>query len=532
MATQTGTDGPDVLTGGPDGDILLGNGGADTLYGSTTGFTFAAYWSSPGPVRIELFRDAAFDGFGSPGSRDELHNIHGVFGSAFGDGMLGSDLPDVLVGLDGGDTIFGAGGDDVLNGGGGDDVFDGGEGNDTAVYSGTRADYAISATDTGFVIVDNRGSGDGADTVAAVETFQFEDGNLTAANLLTGTPTPPTEPTEPTPPTPPVNTVDGTEGDDRLVPASGDNIINGRGGHDWVDLAAQGHRGDTVQAQSDGSVQLAHGGHTYTLVNVEEVRFLDGRLVFDAADPAAQVARLYEAALNRLPEQGGLNFWIDAVQHGQPLNALASGFLTSSEFAARFGDTAANSAFVDRLYLNVLDRPGEADGRAFWINSLDHGTARADVLVAFSESAENKAGTAALVQGGIWDRSEAAAEVARLYDTVLGRTPDTAGLGFWKTGLETGTASLEQMADSFTSSAEFQAKYGSLGNRDFADALYVNTLDRHGDQQGLDYWTGVLDAGIARSAVVLGFSESAEHVDLTAHAIQSENPAEFGIVFA
>ena len=36
---------------------------------------------------------------------------------------------------------------------------------------------------------------------------------------------------------------------------------------------------------------------------------------------------------------------------------------------------------------------------------------RADVLVAFSESDENKAGTAALVRNGIWDRSEAAAEL-------------------------------------------------------------------------------------------------------------------------
>jgi hypothetical protein len=65
----------------------------------------------------------------------------------------------------------------------------------------------------------------------------------------------------------------------------------------------------------------------------------------------------------------------------------------------------------------VLGRAGEAGGRDFWVNSLNTGTSRADVLVAFSESAENQVGTASLVQQGIWDRSEAAAQVARLYDT-------------------------------------------------------------------------------------------------------------------
>jgi hypothetical protein len=269
------------------------------------------------------------------------------------------------------------------------------------------------------------------------------------------------------------------------------------------------------------------------LQGVEEVRFADGRLVFDANDPAAQVTRLYEAALDRLPDQGGFNFWVGAVQHGHALSELAQGFIASGEFQARFGDAASsNGAFVDQLYLNVLGRAGEAGGRDFWVGSLDGGASRADVLAAFSESAENKAGTAALVRNGIWDRSEAAAEVARLYDTVLGRAPDVAGLSFWKGGLEAGTASLQGMADAFTGSAEFRAKYGALDNRGFADALYVNTLDRPADRAGLDYWTGQLDAGVARAAVVLAFSESREHIALTEANVQSEDLGKFGILFA
>jgi hypothetical protein len=267
---------------------------------------------------------------------------------------------------------------------------------------------------------------------------------------------------------------------------------------------------------------------------VEEVRFLDGRLALAPYDPAAKVARLYEAGLDRLPDQAGLNFWTAAVQNGEPLSSLASGFLASPEFQARFGSaTGGNGAFVDQLYLNVLGRAGEAEGRAFWVGTLDGGAAgRADVLAAFSESAENQAGTAALVQGGIWDRSEAAAQVARMYDTVLGRGADAAGLAFWKNGLESGAATLGGMADSFAGSAEFQAKYGALDNRGFANALYVNTLDRPADQAGLDFWTAALNGGEPRSSVVLAFSESPEHVALTAPTIGGEARAEYGVLFA
>ncbi|CAA9260673.1 MAG: Alkaline phosphatase [uncultured Acetobacteraceae bacterium] len=327
-------------------------------------------------------------------------------------------------------------------------------------------------------------------------------------------------------------TIAGTDADDVLVRAPGQHAYEGLGGRDTLDMSNHGFRAADVAAQPDGSVLVTHGGDTADLRGVEEVRFADGRLVFDAGDPAARVAHLYEAALDRLPDQGGLNFWIDAVQDGRPLSELARGFLGSGEFRARFGDMADNGAFVDRLYQNVLGRAGEAEGRKFWIDSMNNGAGRADVLVSFSESAENKAGTAALVQAGIWDRSEAAAEVARLYDTVFGRLADVGGLTYWKNGLEGGTATLGQMADAFTGSAEFRAQYGSLNNRQFADALYVNSLDRPADQAGLDYWAAQLDAGVARSAVVLAFSESAEHVALTAANIQSENPGEFGILFA
>ena len=86
------------------------------------------------------------------------------------------------------------------------------------------------------------------------------------------------------------------------------------------------------------------------------------------------------------------------------------------------------------------------------------------------------------------------------------------------------------MADSLAASDEFQAIYGSLTAREFVGALYRNTLGRDGDGGGMDYWSAVLMTGQAtRSAVVLGFSESAEHKGRTAATIGGELPEQFGI---
>jgi Domain of unknown function (DUF4214)/RTX calcium-binding nonapeptide repeat (4 copies) len=429
-----------------------------------------------------------------------------------------------IFGTDAADQITGGDGSDSINGGAGADALNGGAGVDFAEYSTSPA--GIDASIAAGVVNDGTGS---TDTLIGIEGIVGSFNN----DRLVGSALP--------------DVLVGLGGDDTIEAGAENDLLRGSGGADLIaggegiDTAFYngGLRSYTVAASATGVtiVDNRTAGDvdgTDTGVGVEVLSFADGRLVFDANDPAARVVRLYEAALDRLPDQGGLNYWIGALQGGQPLSALASAFLGSPEFTARFGGASTTSvAFVDQLYLNVLGRTGDPGGRDYWVGVLNRGEAsRADVLAAFSESAENKAGTAALVQNGIWDRSDAAAEVARLYDTVFGRRPDTAGLVAWKDVLESGTATLGQVAGAFVESAEFRATYGGLTNRQFAEALYQNTLDRPADQAGSDYWTGQLNAGLARSAVVLAFSESQEHVNLTARNIASETPGEYGILFA
>jgi ELWxxDGT repeat protein len=327
----------------------------------------------------------------------------------------------------------------------------------------------------------------------------------------------------------------GTAGDDTFIHQSGSYAYMGGSGHDVLDMGAMGWRGGSLSAQSNGTTAMNLGSSADVLSSIEEVQFADGRLVFDAADPAAQVVRLYQAALHRAPEQHGLNFWIEQISDGAPLSKLASGFLDSAEFTSRYGTDLSTAGYVEALYNNALGRGSDAAGKAHWVNLIDSGAmSRAEVLAGFSESAENQIQTSGLVQAGIWDVSENAAFVARLYDTALGRLPDVQGLDAWRAQLDAGTITVADMVNGFTASDEFAARYGTnVSTSAFVELLYVNTLDRASDAAGKANWVNVIDGdAMSRADVVLGFSESAEHIALTAPSIMSEDPSHFGIVFA
>jgi hypothetical protein len=224
-----------------------------------------------------------------------------------------------------------------------------------------------------------------------------------------------------------------------------------------------------------------------------------GSLAFIDTIYEAQAARLYQAAFNRAPDQAGLAYWTNALKSGTPLVQIAGGFLASAEAKALYG-TSDNSALVTSFYENVLHRAPDAAGTAYWTNALNKGTATvAQVLVGFSESIENKANTP----------DAQTASVARLYYAELGRAPDAAGLSYWTSKLGSG-ATLVDEASALARSTEFTATYGALDNTGFVSQLYENVLGRAADAAGLAVWTRQLAAGTSRGNVVVSFSESAE----------------------
>lgn len=138
------------------------------------------------------------------------------------------------------------------------------------------------------------------------------------------------------------------------------------------------------------------------LTSIERALFTESKdaLALSMAGNLGQVYRLYQAAFDRTPDKIGFGFWLAVSDAGQTLTAISQSFIDSAEFTDLYGANTSNTAFVDALYDNILHRDGDATGVAFWNGVLDHGTSRADVLVEFAESMENRAQLADVIGNG------------------------------------------------------------------------------------------------------------------------------------
>jgi DNA-binding beta-propeller fold protein YncE len=165
---------------------------------------------------------------------------------------------------------------------------------------------------------------------------------------------------------------------------------------------------------------------------------------------------------------------------------------------AKDNDVFGNARlFAMQQYRDFLSREGDPAGIQGWTDLVTAGTySRPQVIDAFLLSDE--------FAGAI-------APVVRLYFATFLRVPDYAGLTFNAGLVRSGAVTVTQLADFFTASPEFQATYGALTNTQFVTLLYANVLQRAPDQAGLDGWVALLDGGMSRGQVLLGFSDSAEY---------------------
>lgn len=114
-------------------------------------------------------------------------------------------------------------------------------------------------------------------------------------------------------------------------------------------------------------------------------------------DVRAPVIRLFRAYFGRLPDLGGLDYWVGKSRAGTRLAAISSSFAASNEFKTKYG-TLSNRAFVTRIYTDVLGRGADPSGTDYWTTKLDTKTkSRGEVMTGFSESSEYKNKTRALV---------------------------------------------------------------------------------------------------------------------------------------
>jgi hypothetical protein len=195
----------------------------------------------------------------------------------------------------------------------------------------------------------------------------------------------------------------GSAGSNVFAPGAGNHTIDGQGGFDTVSY--HGLRANFTLAQGPAGFsvtdKLGVNGHD-ALLNVERIQFSDVTVALDLDGAAGKAYRLYQAAFDRAPDQGGLGFWIHALDNGIPIDQVAASFAASQEFVGLYGAQSSNAQFVDLLYQNVLHRAPEGGGYDFWVDALaSKHVPREVVLNAFSESAENQAQVIGSIQDGI-----------------------------------------------------------------------------------------------------------------------------------
>jgi len=93
------------------------------------------------------------------------------------------------------------------------------------------------------------------------------------------------------------------------------------------------------------------------------------------------VQQLYVSYLGRAADSAGLAFWSNAISTGTATVAsVATGLTLATEYKTAYAGLT-NDALVDKVYTNVLGRPADAAGKAFWVASFANGSVKADTFV-------------------------------------------------------------------------------------------------------------------------------------------------------
>jgi hypothetical protein len=207
---------------------------------------------------------------------------------------------------------------------------------------------------------------------------------------------------------------------------------------------------------------------------------LEDRLTLDAT---SFVKSLYQNLLHRAADSAGLNFWVSQINNGMTNQQVATGFWQSPEH---------RGVEVDTYYQTFLNRTADAAGRAFWVNQLTSGAmGELNVEFSFMTSVEfinahpNPGAFVTALYVDLLGRAPSIAEQATwesilsiqgagvvtfdiltsaesythiitgYYQTYLNRAPDTGGLSLWLSQLQTGTGTVESVAEGILGSVEY-----------------------------------------------------------------------------
>ncbi len=140
----------------------------------------------------------------------------------------------------------------------------------------------------------------------------------------------------------------------------------------------------------------------------------------------------YAHLLDRAPDPGGLDFWVNALARGMHTSDLDKGFVTSPEFVNKY---PGRVAYVNALYQKLLNRQGEPSGVAGWSNPAFSIQQIADGFIQSSEARQK--------------------HTIAAYRRYLQREPDPGGLNYWASKVDQGSFTRLNLIQAFVSTPEF-----------------------------------------------------------------------------
>lgn len=185
----------------------------------------------------------------------------------------------------------------------------------------------------------------------------------------------------------------GTGADDAIDGGGGADWVRAGLGHDVFVLPRDASAYDVALQGIKVTVTERDTGTTSVLFNVESLQFHDGAMTLDYAPVLGQVAWLYHSVLGRQPDADGFAYWTAAVDDASiPLAHMAVSFLFSEEAQAKGKGldpaTRTDSEALSLLYEVLLDRAPDADGLEFWLDVMEGGAPMQDVALQFANSHE------------------------------------------------------------------------------------------------------------------------------------------------
>jgi len=252
----------------------------------------------------------------------------------------------------------------------------------------------------------------------------------------------------------------------------------------------------------------------------------------DTEQVRAFLSRCYLLMQKREPDEGGLDYWTNAIVKGKTAAEVVYEFINSNEFRARH---LSNREIAEILYLTALNRAPEEEGMTYWLNRFDRGDTMAAIVNGFCESNEFKricaaygitsgavkvsdsvkgVSTAARTETGIAKETRQMSEekikefVFRAYAAALCREPGDAEAEYWVWQLKELKIAPADAAKGILTSNEFKGR--GIGGEQLIRILYRVYANREADEAGLAFWLEKLNAGTSQEEIMDGFAASAE----------------------